>query len=301
MTRYRTGTPADSRTCFEVFEASVDDLSQRFGMGANATAGDPDAWGIREPLFEHLARTADRWWIAEDEASGATVGYARSIVRDGVRELTEFFVLPDAQSGGVGRELLARSFPSDGARHRAIVATIDPRAIARYLRAGLDGRMAIIGLQATPRAVEVGTDLLREPIDPAHPPLDELGDIDREVLGFRRDEDHAWLASQRPGWLYRRAGMPAAYGYHPSRPVWGGPYAARSPADLPALLADGESAAAAAGHDNVTFDLPLVGRAGLDHLLARGFRLDPFLMLFFSDGPTHGLDRYVLTSPPFFA
>jgi hypothetical protein len=67
------------------------------------------------------------------------------------------------------------------------------------------------------------------------------------------------------------------------------------------LLADGESAAAAAGHDNVTFDLPLVGRSRLDHLLARGFRVDPFLMLFFTDGPTDGLDRYVLTSPPFFA
>jgi GNAT superfamily N-acetyltransferase len=301
MTRYRPGNPADSRPCFEIFEASVDDLSRRYGMAANATAGDPDAWEIRRPLFEHLAMTGEHWWIAEDEMSGAIVGYARSILRDGVRELTEFFVLPDVQSGGVGRELLARSFPSDGVRHRAIVATIDPRAIARYLRSGLDGRVAIIGLEAAPRPVEVETDLVREPIDSSNPQLDALGDIDRAVLGFRRDEDHAWLAGQRAGWLYRRDRRPVAYGYHPSRPVWGGPYAVRTASDLPALLADGESAAAAAGHDNVTFDLPLVGRSGLDHLLARGFRVDPFVMLFFTDGPTDGLDRYVLTSPPFFA
>jgi hypothetical protein len=51
----------------------------------------------------------------------------------------------------------------------------------------------------------------------------------------------------------------------------------------------------------VTFDLSLVARAGFDHLLARGFRLDPFLMLYFTDGPSDRLDRYVLTSPPFFA
>ena len=78
-------------------------------------------------------RPATRWWFAEDEATGEAIGYARSILRDGVRELTEFFVLPEAQGAGVGRGLLARAFPADGARHRAIVATMDPRAIARYL------------------------------------------------------------------------------------------------------------------------------------------------------------------------
>ena len=301
MTRYRPGTIADSRSCFEVFEIAVDDLVRRSGSAVNATGGDPDAWEIRRPLFEHLAATGDRWWIAEDESSGSMLGYARSVVRDGVRELTEFFVLPGSQSGGIGRELLARAFPSKGVRHRAIVATTDPRAIARYLKTGLDGRVPIIGLEAAPRAVEVETDLTREQIDPANPPIDALGAIDRAVLGFRRDEDHSWLAGQRAGWLYRRDGAPVAYGYHPSRPLWGGPYAALSPADLPVLLADGETAAAAAGHATVTFDLPLIARTGFDHLLARGFRLDPFLMLYFTDGPIDDLDRYVLTSPPFFA
>jgi hypothetical protein len=45
----------------------------------------------------------------------------------------------------------------------------------------------------------------------------------------------------------------------------------------------------------------MVGRAAIDHLLGRGFRVDPFVMLYFTDGPVDGLDRYVLTSPPFFA
>lgn len=301
MTRYRRGTPADTRTCFEIFEVTVDDLGRRIGGGANATAGDPNAFEIRRPMFEHLAATADQWWVAEEDATGRAVGYARSIVRDSVRELTEFFVLPDAQSAGVGRGLLERAFPDEGARHRAIVATIDPRAIARYLRAGLDARVSMIGLEGVPRVERLATDLQREPIDAGDPPLEALAEIDRRLLGFRRDEDHRWLASQRPSVLYRRAEAVVGYGYHPTRPLWGGPYAALVSADLPVLIADGEAAAAAAGHATVTFDVALTARPALDHLLGRGFRVDPFVMLFFTDGPVDGLDRYVLTSPPFFA
>ena len=300
MTRYRPGTPADSRLAFDIFETTIDDLSRRTATTMSATAGDPAAWDKRRPLFDHLAATGDQWWFAEDEMSGEALGYARSIVRDGVRELTEFFVLPTAQAAGVGRELIARAFPDD-TRHRAIVATTDARAIARYLKAGLSGRAAMIGFEAAPRPVSLPTDLERQPIPAASPQLDALGEIDRALLGFRRDEDHRWLASQRRGWLYARAGEPVAYGYHPSMPMWGGPYASLDPADLPVLLADGETAAASAGHAIVTFDLALTARHGIEHLLKRGFRVDPFVMLFFTDGPVDGLDRYVLTSPPFFA
>lgn len=301
MTRYRPGTAADTRTCFDIFEVTVDDLGRRTGGGANSTLGDPNAFEIRRPMFEHLAATADQWWVAEDDATGRAVGYARSIVRDGVRELTEFFVLPDAQSAGVGRGLLERTFPDEGVRHRAIVATIDPRAIARYLRAGLDARVPMIGLEGAPRDERLATDLVREPVDPVDPPLEALADVDRRLLGFRRDEDHRWLASQRSGVVYRRGASLVGYGYHPTRPLWGGPYAALEAADLAVLIADGEAAAFAAGHATVTFDVALTARPALDHLLGRGFRVDPFVMLFFTDGPVDGLDRYVLTSPPFFA
>src|SRR5262245_15622077 len=102
MISYRPGSIADSRTLFAIFEAAIDDLGVRMQAKSNATAGDPDAWARRRPLFEHLARTAEHVWIAEDQ--GRPIGYARSILRDGVRELTELFVLPDLQSRGVGRE-----------------------------------------------------------------------------------------------------------------------------------------------------------------------------------------------------
>jgi GNAT superfamily N-acetyltransferase len=306
MIRYRPGRPddpADSRLAYDIFVPTIDELGSRTGGGANSTASVPPtlAWETRRPLFEHLAATGERWWFAEDEVTGRAVGYARSILRDGVRELTEFFVLPEAQGGGVGRGLLERAFPADGARHRSIIATIDPKAIARYLRTGLPGRLMLAFVEGAPRPVSLPSDLIRESIDADAPPLGELAAIDREILGFRRDLDHAWLATQRPGWLYRRDGMAVGYAYHPTEPAWGGPYATLEPADLPVLLADAETAAAEAGHTTITFDMALTAHVAWEHVLGRGFRVDPFVMLLFTDGPTEGMDRYVLTSPPFFA
>lgn len=301
MTRFRPGTEADSRLAYDIFVPTIDDLGRRTGGTANATAAQPTtAWERRRPLFDHLAATADRWWFAEDESTGQAIGYARSIMRDGVRELTELFVLPDSQAGGIGRELLARVFPEEGARHRSIVATIDPRAIARYLQTGLRSNVALAFVEGVPHPISLPTDLVRERMDPGAPPLDELGTIDRATIGFRRDEDHRWLASLRPGWIYRRDGRAVGYGYHPIHPAWGGPYAALDAADLPVLLADGETAAADAGHASVTFDLALTAGDTFRYLLGRGLRIDPFVMLYFTDGPVDGFDRYVLTSPPFF-
>jgi GNAT superfamily N-acetyltransferase len=133
---YRRGTLADSYTVFIIFEQSLADLSRRFGSTTPASAADPRAlqrmWTERRSLYEHLAHTCDQFWLGEFE--GRTIGYARSIVRAGVRQLTEMFVLPREQSGGVGRELLARPLPHDkGSRHMSIVASADSRAQALYL------------------------------------------------------------------------------------------------------------------------------------------------------------------------
>ena len=101
--------------------------------------------------------------------------------------------------------------------------------------------------------------------------------------------------------MYERAGRSSRYAYHAIEPSWGGPLAALGAADLPVLLADAETHAAETGQATIAFDMAMTARTAFDHLLPRGFRVDPFVMLFFTDGPTDGLDRYVLTSPPFFA
>ena len=110
---YRPGTLDDSFTFYEIFEESLTDLGVRLNVMAFTGGTNPDViaemWQRRRSLFEHLARTADHCWVAEQD--GRAIGYARSILRDGVRELTEFFLRPGTQSSGVGRELLHAPSP----------------------------------------------------------------------------------------------------------------------------------------------------------------------------------------------
>ena len=51
----------------------------------------------------------------------------------------------------------------------------------------------------------------------------------------------------------------------------------------------------------ISFDVALINRAALDHLLGRGYRLQSFPMIFFSDAELGRLDRYVFFSPAFLA
>jgi GNAT superfamily N-acetyltransferase len=298
---YRPGTEDDVRATYDVFIAAVTDLDRRRGVGdADNVWLDPafvaPFWAQQRPLFAHLARTAEHFWVAEQ--AGRVVGYARATRHDGVRELTDFFVRPDAQGHGIGRELLARAFPAAGARRRALVASADIVALTSYLKAGVTPRCPIAYVSGTPRPVAVPTDLAVEPLAPGPDALGLLRAIDRAVLGFARDADHAFLLGARTGVLYRRGGQPVGYGYEGGRRI--GPLALLDPADVPAALALAETAVAARGEPTVSMYLPLVNRAAVDHALARRFRLEPDLAHWMTDEPFADLTRYVLTSPPFF-
>jgi GNAT superfamily N-acetyltransferase len=146
---YRPGTILDTYATFQVFMNSALDLSQRQGVVAITGGDDPavldELWERRRSLMEHLTRSAEQFWVAEND--GKVIGYARSILRSSQAqgpgsvqhlELTEFFVQPDEQSRGVGSELLRRVFPVESDRlHRSILATTDSRALALYLRSNV--------------------------------------------------------------------------------------------------------------------------------------------------------------------
>src|SRR5258707_13450780 len=103
--------------------AAMTDLFERQG---DPSALGPDAfWPRLEPLLIHLATTAAEWWVAIDDTDGSMIGYARSIERRGLFELTELFVRPDRQSAGLGRRLIERAFPDGRREVRALVATSD--------------------------------------------------------------------------------------------------------------------------------------------------------------------------------
>lgn len=297
---YRPGTEADSYTVFHIFERVLANLLQRMGSTTPTSISDPEAlarmWEERRPLYVHLARTADQFWVAERD--GRAIGFSRSILRGDVWELTELFVLPNQQSGGVGSELISRALPSDnGTAYRTIIATSDMRAQALYLKSGVYPRFPTYSFNRKPEVIEFPSDLTFNPIHVSAEVLDALGALDEAVLGHRRDADHSWLLSDRQGYLYNRDGSPVGYGYLGVR---NGPFALLDAADFPVVLAHAESQAARNGRDHLSIEIPMVNQVAVDHLLRRGFKVGTFLTMMMTNKPFGKFENYILTNPPFF-
>jgi GNAT superfamily N-acetyltransferase len=296
----RPGTLADNPGVYAVFVRAIADLERRMGTPeGEKNWTDPafiaDYWKRRQPLFDHLARTAEQFWVAEDD--GQIVGFARTTLSDGVRQLTEFFVLPGNQSAGVGRELLARAFPARGARNRAIIATSDIRALARYLKSGVYPRFPIYFFYGKPGPVRIDSDLVWQRVTATPETLAALCGIDRMILGFERDVDHEFLLNDREAYLFTRGERVAGYGYSGNGT---GPIALLDESDFPAVLARVETEAASHNEPELEFEVPLINRAAVNHLLGRGFQMEPFTVFLMSDQPFGKFENYICTSPPFF-
>ena len=146
--------------------------------------------------------------------------------------------------------------------------------MTRYLKAGVYPRFPIYTLSRQPEPVTAPTDLATEPITATPEALAALRELDRATLGFGRDADHAFLLAVRQGYLYRRDGRLAGYGYlgDPN-----GPFVLLDARDFPAVLAHAEREAAARGGE-FGVAVPLVNQVAVDYLLARGCRLDTFFL-----------------------
>lgn len=290
----------DDRALFGLFRTTLDDLVRRHGdpAGWPYDPSDDADWERWRPLFQHLRSTSDAAWAAE--AAGRLVGYARSIRRGDSRELTEFFVLPEAQGQGLGGRLLERAFPAD-VRHRLILASTDAAALARYLRLGLVATTPVHRFEGPPgdAAAALPADVTARPLAglAGQAALDALAAVDAQVLGTRRDDDHAWLGAHRSGWLLERSGTVVGYAYGGERQ---GPIAVLEPSLLVAAVGMLEREARRRGSDAIGLWVPLAAGPVVRHLLAQGYRLDPEPLYLLEDPPRVAIDRYVVTSPPFF-
>ena len=245
-------------------------------------------------MFEFLAGAASQFWVAERD--GEIVAYARTLEMDDLQELTEFFVSPDQQSAGIGSELLSRAFPESDAPNRTIVATLDERALYRYLKAGVYGRFPIKYIYRKAEKVDVPSDLKFEPLQPEiH--LDSISRIDRQVLGHVREPIHRWVATTRPGFVYRREGEIVGYGYFGETGC--GPFALLDENDYPAVLAHAESAMADQD-DEFGLETPLINRKAIEYFTERRYQIDSFTTLFMSNQPFGRFENYLCFSPIFF-
>jgi len=294
---YRKATPDDSYAVFQVFSKSIIDLGERTNVMAITGGNHPEVlqslWQRRKFLFDYLAESAAQFWVAEE--GGKIIGYARSIEHDGLLDLTEFFVLPDQQSAGVGGELLVRAFPETDARYRAIIATMDERALYRYLRAGVYARFPIKYFYRKAEKVTVETDLIIEPMRIGlH--LEDLNRIDQQIIGHARGDIHCWIATTRNGFVYKRNGEIVGYGY-----VGGanGPFALLDETDYTAVLAHAESLMAEQGEE-FGAETPFINKGAIQYFLERKYQIDSFTVLFMSNEPFGKFENYLCFSPIFF-
>lgn len=294
---YRPGTPHDQAALHDIFVDSVWDLAWRMGIQDGARFATPEEraedlqrW---QPILDHLTTSADQFWVAERH--GFAVGFARSILRDGVRELTEFFVSPTAQTAGIGRELLARAMPP-GARRTYIMATVDLRAQALYHKLGVYQICAVYTFYRKLEAVTTPaptSDLTIVAITPEHIPM--LAKLDQATHGFARHDEHEWLMSSRTGFLLLREQRAVGYGYVGN--PYSGPFALINGADYPAALAHAENVAAAQGITDIGFDIPMLNRNAIAYLLGRGYHMSQFFCFCMCDQQPLHVDKTIITAP----
>jgi GNAT superfamily N-acetyltransferase len=249
-------------------------------------------WTSMEPYLAHVAIHAAEWWVAEDRSDGSLLGYARSVERGALIELSELFVRPGHQSAGLGTRLIERALPPGRGDVRVIIATTDVRALKRYYGAGTVVRFPIASLGGPPEAAGPGT------LDAVPVTLDEvpqLAAIETAVIGYPRHADYPWLIEQRHGYLYRRDGDAVGFGFVSEGGQ--GPIATLEPADQVAILRDLESRAHALGMETVSFEVPMVNEVAMRHLLGRGFRIEPPLTMLMSNVPFGSFDRFISFGP----
>lgn len=204
MTDFRPIEKADLDALGEVFYEADDELNVRRGLPRTPRNPMPL---LR--LFDHIVQgSPQRGWLAERD--GRTLGFSIAAQRADMTFLSFLFVRPDAQAQGLGRALLERAMANS--EYRAVcIGAIQPISAALYAQYGMVPRVPLYmfsgkptsALRALPKGLEMG------PVDIA-----ALADLDREVTGLTRPDDHtAWQKWDRQRLGLYRAGKLVGYGY----------------------------------------------------------------------------------------
>jgi GNAT superfamily N-acetyltransferase len=274
----------------------------------------PDDLAAILRLHRHLIATDPAGFlVAEQPATDGNpriVAFASAVRRDAVWFLSMLFVLPEAQSGGIGRALLGQLLPADGTAALATCTdAAQPISNGLYASLGMVPRMPLLRLVGLaerpaelPRLPE-GIDAV--PFDEVNRGGDRIGGaalddeiaaLDRDAAGFEHPADHAMVRAEgRTGFLYVGPdGKPVGYGYA-SAAGRVGPIAVRDRALLGPVIAHLVTTVVPRG----AFGLWLPGAAEetIGPLVRAGFRLDGFPALMCWDRPFADFARYVPISP----
>jgi GNAT superfamily N-acetyltransferase len=309
---FRPATAADLPTCAAIWRESINDYLRPLNLPEI-----PDDLGPILRLYAHLQATDPTTFVVAERTGGdgtpAIDAFIVVVVRGPLRFLSMLFVLPDAQGRGLGRALLAAVLPDEGPSRDNMRATstdsAQPISNALYASLGMVPRMPLLRLVGLPERPDAfphlpdGIDVVAfDEIDSGADGLGtaaleaELAALDREVVGFERAVDHAFVVAEgRRGFLYQdRTGAAVGYGYT-SESGRVGPIAVSDPSLLGAVVGHLVTAVRPRG----AFGLWVPGPAdeAVVPLLKAGFRLDGFPVMLCWDRPFADFSRYLPISP----
>jgi GNAT superfamily N-acetyltransferase len=269
--------PDEIEEVWRVHVASSNDGMARRGQSAVRSADTPVASDARAGL----ASDPDGYFCAVEE--GRIRGMVSALVRGRLWYLSMFFVLPGDQSRGLGRALLERALAYGEARGvevRFTWATLDPRAQARYVTAGMAPRWPIYPLDGDAAAVarlqaRVGLDP-RDRELPCDPGAAET--LTAEAFGHGRADDLAhWRGDGAAALAIQRGGELGAFVYRRGQRI--GPAAGRDETALLQAVAAAATAGAGGG-GSVTMRVPGACASLLEALVGCGFRIgNPTLLM----------------------
>jgi ribosomal protein S18 acetylase RimI-like enzyme len=261
--------PDELEDVWRVHVASSSDLAVRRGRPARP-ADEP----VPSDARVALASDPDGYFCAVEE--GRIRGMISALVRGRVWYLSMFFVLPGDQERGLGRALLERALAYGEAREvevRSVWSSLDPRAQARYVMAGMAPRWPIYRVEGDAGAVarlEERIGLVPRARElPCDPGVAEK--LTAEVFGHDRAEDLAhWRADGGQGVALERGGELTGFAYRRGQRI--GPAAGRDETALIQAVAAAATAAASGGA-SVTIRVPGACAALLQALVGCGFRI----------------------------
>jgi GNAT superfamily N-acetyltransferase len=202
--------PEDIASCQRIIDASLGDLHRRYGLPDDEVA-EPD-W--IHPILSHFLETDPSGTLGA-AVNGELDAFVSSFRRDDYWFLSFLFVHPSVQGHGLGRALLDTVSPKgDDVVRATVVESFQPVSTGLYASVGIVPRSIKYWLSgiSRPRSLpQLSDDIRRAGLTAAD--RDDVDALDRAVLGFARNADHAWWNSGTPGWSFRRGEDLVGYAY----------------------------------------------------------------------------------------